>query len=54
MTRTYTAGEISIGRAAEIMSISQQEMKEILTQGRAQIHLAPRTVDEVLRDAENT
>ena len=48
VTSTYTAGEISIGRAAEITSVSQQEMKEVLTQGGAKIHLALRTVDEVL------
>lgn len=51
--RAYTAGEISIGKAAEMMGISHEEMKEILTEGGAEIHLGPRTVDEVLRDAEN-
>jgi len=51
--RAYTAGEISIGKAAEMMGVSHEEMKEILTEAGAQIHLGPRTVDEVLRDAEN-
>jgi predicted HTH domain antitoxin len=51
--RAYTAGEISIGKAAEMMGISHDEMKEILTEGGAEIHLGLRTVDEVLRDAEN-
>jgi len=53
LIRAYTAGEISIGRAAEMMGVSQEEMKEILTESGAEIHLGPHTVDEVLRDAEN-
>jgi predicted HTH domain antitoxin len=51
--RAYTAGDISIGKAAEMMGISHEEMKEVLTESGAEIHLGPRTVDEVLRDAEN-
>ena len=53
VVRAYTVGEISIGKAAEMMGVSHEEMKEILTEGGAEIHLGPRTVDEVLRDAEN-
>ncbi len=51
--RAYTAGELSIGKTAEMMGVSHERMKEILTEGGAGIHLGPRTVDEVLRDAEN-
>ena len=51
--RAYTAGEISIGKAAEMMGVSHEEMKEILTEEGAKIHLGPRTADEVLQDAEN-
>ncbi len=51
--RAYTAGEVSIGKAAEMMGVSHEEMKEILTEGGAEIHLGPRTVDEVLRYADN-
>lgn len=53
VVRAYTAGEISIGKAAEMMGVSQEEMKEILAEEGAEIHLGPRTVDEVLQDAEN-
>ena len=53
VARAYTAGEISIGKAAEMMGVSQEEMKEILAEDGAEIHLGPRTVDEVLQDAEN-
>jgi len=51
--RAYTAGEISIGKAADMTGISHEEMKEVLTESGAEIHLGSRTVDEVLRDAEN-
>lgn len=51
--RAYTAGEISMGKAAEMMGLSHEEMKEILTESGAKIHLGPRTVDDVLGDAEN-
>ena len=51
--RAYTAGEISIGKADEMLGGSHEEMKEILTEGGAEIHLGPRTVEEVLWDAEN-
>jgi len=61
--RAYTAGEISLGKAAEIMGVSHEEMKDIIsespgsfgpgTKGGAEIHLGPRTVDELLRDAAN-
>ncbi len=49
--RAYTAGEISLGKAAEIMGVSHEEMKEIVVESGAEIHLGPRTVDELLRDA---
>jgi predicted HTH domain antitoxin len=51
--RAYTAGEISLGKAAEIMGVSHEEMKDILVERGAEIHLGPRTVDELLRDAAN-
>lgn len=53
VVRAYTAGEISIGKAAEMMGIPHEEMKDVLTESGAGIHLGPRTVDEVLGDAEN-
>lgn len=51
--RAYTAGEISLGKAAEIMGVSHEEMKDILVERGTEIHLGPRTVDELLRDAAN-
>ncbi|MBS3783715.1 MAG: UPF0175 family protein, partial [Anaerolineae bacterium] len=39
--RGYTSGEISIGKAAEMMGISHEEIKEIMTEGGAKIHLGP-------------
>ncbi|MBC7249195.1 MAG: UPF0175 family protein [Anaerolineae bacterium] len=51
--RAYTAGEISLGKAAEMLGVSHEEMKEILSESGAAIHLGPRTVDELLQDAAN-
>jgi len=51
--RAYTSGEISLGKAAEMMGVSHEEMKDILSESGAEIHLGPRTVEELLRDAAN-
>jgi predicted HTH domain antitoxin len=51
--RAYTAGEISLGKAAEIMGFSHEEMKDIIKESEAEIHMGPRTVDGILRDATN-
>lgn len=51
--RAYTAGEISLGKAAEIMGFSLEEMKDILQENGTEIHLGPRSVEEVRRDADN-
>jgi predicted HTH domain antitoxin len=49
--RAYTAGEISLGKAAELLGVSHKEMKEVLREEGAEIHLGPETTDELLRDA---
>lgn len=49
--RTYTAGQSSLGKAAELLGVSHEEMKEILVESGAEIHLGPATVDELLQDA---
>ena len=51
--RAYTAGEISLGKAAEIIGISSEEMKDILSESGAEIHLGPRTIDELYQDIAN-
>ncbi len=51
--RAYTSGEISLGKAAELLGVSLEEMKDILSESGAEIHLGPRTVDELLQDAAN-
>ena len=51
--RAYTAGEISLGKAAEIMGFSVEEMKDVLQENGAEIHLGPGSVDELLQDAAN-
>ena len=53
VVRAYVAGEISLGKAAEILGISPEEMKDILREAGAEIHLGPTTVNELLQDAAN-
>ena len=51
VARAYASGEISLGKAAEMMGVSHEEMKDILVENGAEIHLGPRTAEEVLQDA---
>jgi predicted HTH domain antitoxin len=51
--RAYTSGDISLGKAAEIMGVSHEEMKEVLHERGAQIHLGPRTREELIKDTAN-
>jgi len=53
LIRAYTAGEISLGKAAELMGVSTEEMKDILQDNRAEIHMGPRTVAELHTDTTN-
>jgi predicted HTH domain antitoxin len=49
----YTSGDISLGKAAKLMGVSHEEMKDILVENGAEVHLGPRTAEEVLQDAAN-
>jgi predicted HTH domain antitoxin len=51
VVRAYSAGEVSLGKAAELLGVSHEEMKEILVESGAEIHLGPRTVEELRQDA---
>ena len=51
VVRAYVAGEISLGKAAEMMGISHEEMKDILRENGAEIHLGPQTQGELIQDA---
>ena len=51
--RAYEAGEISLGRAAALLGVSQEEMKDVLREAGAEIHLGPTTSAEVLTDADH-
>ena len=52
-SNAYQAGEISLGKAAEMIGVSQEEMKDILREDGAEIHLGPQTIDELLEDARH-
>lgn len=49
----YESGEIGLGKAAAMLGVSQEEMKDILREAGAGIHLGPQTVEELLEDARN-
>jgi len=51
--RAYTGGEISLGKAAELLGVALEEMKDIHSESGAEIHLGPRTVEELLQDEAN-
>lgn len=46
----YEAGDISLGKAAELYGVSHEEMKDLLRQAGAQIHLGPESEDELMRE----
>jgi predicted HTH domain antitoxin len=49
----YTNGDISLGKAAQIMGVSREEMKDIIRETGGQIHLGPLTIDELKQDVAN-
>jgi predicted HTH domain antitoxin len=49
----YTSDGISLGKAAQTMSVSQEEMKDVIREIAGQIHLGPLTIDELKLDAAN-
>jgi predicted HTH domain antitoxin len=51
--RAYTAGDISLGKAAMLMGVSHAEMQDIVVEQGSQIHLGPLTAHELRKDAEH-
>ena len=49
----YQRGDVSLGKAAAMLGVSQEEVKDILREAGVAIHLGPRTADEALEDARN-
>lgn len=49
----YTAGEISIGKAAELIGVSHEAMKDLIVKNGGKLHLGPETMDELLSDIAN-
>jgi len=49
----YEVGDISLGKAAEMLGVSQEEMKDILREGGTKVPLGPQTVAELREDAQN-
>lgn len=49
----YGEGDISLGKAAQIMGVCQEEMKEIILESGGRIHLGPRSGEELKQDVAN-
>jgi predicted HTH domain antitoxin len=49
----YEGGEISLGKAACLLGVSQEEMKDILRDARTPIHLGPESIEELHQDVRN-
>lgn len=49
----YRQGELSLGKAAELLGVSQEEAKEMLRESNTQLHLGPMTLEELQSDAAN-
>lgn len=49
----YRDGEISLGKASELLGVSQEEMKEILVESGESLHFGPQDRAGILSDAAN-
>jgi predicted HTH domain antitoxin len=50
--KTYLDGNISLGRAAELLALSRFELQDRFNYLGIPIHLGPRTIEEALREYE--
>lgn len=50
---SYQSGEISLSKAAAVLGVSSEEMKDIIREAGLQIHFGPQTVEELQEDIEN-
>ena len=46
----YRGGDISLGKAAELLGVSSEEIKDIFRQAGVPIHLGPETAEELQRE----
>lgn len=49
----YQSGDISLGRAAAMLGVCQEEMKDVLREAGVEIHMGPTTAAELRQDADN-
>ena len=49
----YREGEISLGKASELMGVCQEEMKEIIVESGGEIYMGPETLEEIRQDIAN-
>lgn len=48
----YNEGEISLGKAAELLGVCQEEAKEILHRSGIRLQLGPETIEEAKMEVE--
>lgn len=53
LVSAYRTGDLSLGKAAELMGLATEEAKEVFIANGVKIHLGPENADE-LRDELNT
>ncbi|MBI4788625.1 MAG: UPF0175 family protein [Chloroflexi bacterium] len=46
----YRVGDISLGKAAELLGISSEEMKDQFRQAGVPVHLGPQSVEELKKE----
>jgi predicted HTH domain antitoxin len=46
----YGAGDISLGKVAELLGVSSAEAEDLLRQAGVQLHLGPESVDELNKE----
>lgn len=47
LAKAYQMGDVSLGKAAELMGVSSEEMKELLIKRGVSIHLGPANANEL-------
>jgi predicted HTH domain antitoxin len=53
VVKAYERGEISLGKAAVMLGVSQEEMKDILRESGEGVYLGLENVTELRKDIEN-
>lgn len=53
VAKAYAAGDISLGKVAEILGVCQEEARDVLREMGVSLHLGPETTEELTTDIAN-